>query len=263
VTLTRAARLYIALVIAAIASFGLPLYLYPMGAPSYWAWTVAVPRTAMLIGSIYFVSTLYYIYLYRQTEWLRVELSLRSLFVVAAWLLVAAMFHWTSFYPYRPLALAWLAAYYLPLFFLPILFRLQQEQFGDPVPPPPWIGAGWRLFLRLRALAFALLALALFVEAPALTATWPWPIETVNLRMLSGQLAVFGAFAGVAMKEGAWQRLRPFMIVTAMLGLAHLPAYLPVFGPYSWTSPLSLFPVLVPLEWLATSLALLAAHRGR
>ena len=262
VSVTRVARLYIALVIAAIASFGLPLYLYPAGASGYWAWTVAVPRTAMLIGSIYFVSTLYYCYLYRQQEWLRVEMSLRSLFVVAAWLLVAAMFHWSSFYSYRVLALVWLASYYLPLFFLPILFRLQREQFG-PIEDAGGrrIGPAWRRLLLARAAVWALLAIALFVGAPELAADWPWPIEPVNLRMFIGQVALFGAFAGLAMKEGSWRRLRPFMIITAMMGLAHLPAYLLPLGGYDRASPFALPLVLMPLEWLATSLGMLVAHR--
>jgi len=262
-TVPRAVRIYIGLVIGAIASFGVPLYLYPTGAPSYWAWTVAEPRTAMLVGSIYFVSTIFYLFLYRERDWLRVEMSLRSLFVVAAWLLVAAMFHWESFYPYRPLALVWLASYYLPLFFLPILFRLQREQFGATEAAAGLrIGPAWRGLLRLRAAIFALLAIAMFVRAPELAPLWPWPIEPVNVRMLSGQVALFGAFAGLAMKEGAWRRLQPFMIITAMMGLAHLPAYVLPLGGYDRSSPLALFPVLVPLEWLVTSVALLAAHRS-
>ncbi len=263
-SVTRAARIYIGLVILAIASFGLPLYLYPAGAAGYWAWTVAEPRTAMLIGSIYFVSSIFYVLLYRQRDWLRVEMSLRSLFVVAAWLLLAAMFHWNSFYPYRPLALVWLASYYLPLFFLPILFRLQREQFGvvdDPVGPR--IHGTWRTWLWARAAVSLPLAIGLFVMAPQAAAIWPWPIETVNVRMLSGQVALFGAFAGLAMKEGAWRRLQPFMIITAMMGLAHLPAYLLPLGGYDWAAPLAWPLILMPLEWLGTSLGMLLAHRAR
>jgi hypothetical protein len=263
-TVTLAARVYIALVIAAIASFGLPLYLYPSGAARYWAWTVGEPRTAMLIGSIYFVSTIYYMFLFRQTDWLRLTMSLRSLFVVAAWLLVAAMFHWDSFYPYRPLTLIWLGAYYLPLFFLPILFRLQRERFGEISDHGGRrIAPAWRVWLRARGAAYALAAVALFAAAPAAAASWPWPIEPVNTRMLSGQLAVFGAFQAFDLTDGSWRRLHPFMMITAMMGVAHLPALLLPIGGYDWSAPLATAVLLAPLEWLATSVGLLAAYRSR
>lgn len=263
-TVARATRVYIGLVIAAIASFGLPLYLYPAGAPRYWAWTIAEPRTAMLIGSIYFVSSIYYVFLFRQRDWLRIEMSLRSLFVVAAWLLVAAMVHWNRFYPYRPLTLVWLASYYLPLFLLPILFGLQRARFGRiDMAADRRIGPGWRAWLRTREIVWITAAIFLFIRAPDFAGVWPWPIEPVNLSMFSGQVALFGAFAGAGMKEGSWRRLQPFMAITAMMGLAHLPAYVLPLGGYDWQSPFALPLILMPIEWLATSVGMSLVYRQR
>ena len=144
-TVARETRFLIWLTIAVIAPFGFLLYLYPSGAGDYWAWEVAQPRTAMLVGSIYFATSIYYVLLSRQRDWLLLQSSLRSLFVVAAWLLVAAMFHWQSFFPYRIMTLLWLVTYYLPLMAFPILNRLQAERGGNAEKPAGrQVTSGWR-----------------------------------------------------------------------------------------------------------------------
>ena len=263
-SVTRTARVYIVLVIVAIAPFGLLLDLYPSGAPGYWAWTVSEPRTAMLIGSIYFVSTIYYVILFRQRDWLRIEMSLRSLFIFAGWLLVAAMFHWDTFFPYRATTLAWLVASYLPLFFVPILFRLQAERSGvDDDAGGVRIARGWQVWLRARGVVYLIGALALFAMAPVVASSWPWPLEPVNARMLSGQVALFGGFQGFAMREGSWRRMQLFMLITGMMGVAHLVALTLPLGGYDWAKPLAMPVMLMPLEWVGTSVGMFLAHRAR
>lgn len=262
-TVTRETRFLIWLLIAVLAPVGLLLYLYPGGAQNYWAWEIAQPRTAVLVGSIYFASTFYYLVLTRQREWLLLQNSLRYLFVFAAWLLVAAMFHWQSFFPYRILTLIWLVLYYLPLMAFPILNRLQAERFGNPDDDLEgrYIASGWRAWLIVRAAIYGPAAILIFIFAPEVSAAWPWPIEPVNLRMFSGQIAVFGACQALAMQDGFWQRIRFFMLLTAMLATAHLVGLI-----LSGTSYVSSIPagVLLPLmfvEWLATSLAMRWTYR--
>jgi hypothetical protein len=90
-TVARETRFLIWLTIAVIAPFGVILYLYPSSAGDNWAWEIAQPRTAMLVGAIYFATSLYYVLLSRQREWLLLQAAcarcLRQLL-----LLVAAMF---------------------------------------------------------------------------------------------------------------------------------------------------------------------------
>jgi len=262
-TITTATRFFLVLVIVAIASFGLPLYLFPTHAADYWAWTVAEPRTAMLIGSVYFVPTIHYTLLMREREWLLVQTTLRSLFVVAAYLLVVAMFHWETFYPWRPLTLSWLFSYYLPLLFLPILFRLQTERFGVAEDAGGRrITPAWHAWLKVRAVAYAAAALAMCAMTPRVLELWPWPIEPVNLRMFSGQVAMFGALPVFVFLDGSWNRMKLFMRLTAMMAVAHLLLFnLPV-GPYDWTRPLAVPLMLMSVEWLATTTGMWLTHRG-
>src|SRR6185436_5769565 len=171
-------------------------------------------------GSVYFVPTIHYALLLRERQWISVETTLRSLFVVAAWLLVVAMFHWSAFYPWRVLTLNWLFSYYLPLLFLPILFRLQRERFGyDADIGGVRIGSRWKTWLRVRAVLYAAAVVWMLVATPRVIDAWPWSIEPVNVRMFSGQIAMFGAFPAYAILDGSWRRLRLFIRLTAMMAV--------------------------------------------
>lgn len=262
-TISGATRGFLYLVIAAIASFGLPLYLFPSGAGGYWAWTVADPRTAMLIGSVYFVPTIHYSLLLREREWIGVETTLRSLFVVAGYLLVVAMVHWDTFYPWRLLTLSWLFSYYLPLLFLPILFRLQQERFGvDKDIGGRRIAPAWRAWLRTRAVIYFVLVVVMLMATPRVIAMWPWSIETVNARMFSGQVAMFGVFPAYAILDGSWRRYKLFMRLTGMMAVGHLVLLNAPVGAYDWSRTLAVPLMLMPVEWLVTSVGLWLSNRG-
>lgn len=259
---TRETRFFLWLAISVIAPFSLILYVVPSLAKDYWAWEITQPRTAMLVGSIYLASTLAYLVLLRQRIWSLVAINLRSLFVVSAWLLVAAMFHWQVFFPYRIMTLPWLITYYLPLFAVPILTRLQAGRAQGPEEiEGRRITRGWRAWLVLRAAIYGPAAILIFLFAPAVSAAWPWPIEPVNLRMFAGQIAVFGAYQALEIGDGAWPRMRQFMRPMAILATAHLVGLIVGGTPYVSSIPAGILLPLMFVEWLATSLALLWTYR--
>ena len=259
-TVTRETRFLLWLVIVVIAPYGFFLYFYPGGAGNYWAWEISQPRTAVLIGAIYLAATFDYILLTRQKEWLLVRSTLFSLFLVAAWLLVAAMLHWNSFYPYRFFTINWLAAYYFPLFTVPLVFRIQDERFRENL-QGDHLSQGWRTWLLIRGAVYAVVAILIFVFADNVSTLWPWAIEPVNLRMFSGQIFVFGAFHAYAMRDGLWRRLKFLMLLAGLLALTHLIGLVITGGPYNWSSPIGILLPLMFVEWLMTSLALWRAYK--
>jgi hypothetical protein len=262
-TIAPQTRVYVWLLVGVLACWGLPLCLYPQGAVNYWAWQAVNPRSALLVGAIYFVSALYYIVLARQREWLQIRTCLKSLFVIASWLLAVAMVDWRSFYPYRPQTMLWLTTYYLPLFALPIIFRLQRERFGvDPIDGVR-IARGWRVWLHVRAAVYAAAALNAFVFATALARVWPWAIEPVNARMFSGQLALFGVFPAAAVEDGLWRRLRHLFAIGGLLGVAQLVGLATTGGPYDWSTTVGWALPIVFVEWVVTSGGLWLAYGRR
>lgn len=259
-TVTREARFLLWLVIIVDASYGLFLYFYPSGAGNYWAWEIGQPRTAVLIGSIYLIATLHYFFLTRQKEWLLIRSTLISLFLVAAWLLVAAMIHWDSFFSYRFFTLNWLVSYYFPLFAVPLVFRLQNERFGENL-QGEHLSQGWRTWLLIRGAIYAIVAILIFIFAANVSTRWPWPIEPVNLRMFSGQIFVFGAFSAYAMRDGLWRRIKFLMLLSGLLALTHLLGLAITGGPYNWSGPSGILLPLMFVEWLATASALWRTYK--
>lgn len=262
-TIAPATRGFIVMVIFVIASYGILLCLFPGIAGNYWAWTVAEPRTSLLIGCLYLVPVIHYSLLLREREWIKLTTTLRSLFLISAWLTVVAMFWWSSFYPWRPFTLVWLFSYYLPLFFVPVAFRLQTERFGPTDGASgPRIALVWRGWLKTRAVVYGLVAIALFARAPAIAPWWPWPIEPVNIAMFSGQIAMFAVLPAFVIQDGSWRRLKPFLRFISLMAVSYLVLLTLPLGAYDWNRPLALPLMLMPVEWLATTLGLYFTHRG-
>jgi hypothetical protein len=259
-TVTREARFLLWLVIIVDASYGLFLYFYPSGAGNYWAWEIGQPRTAVLIGSIYLIATLHYFLLTRQKEWLLIRSTLISLFLVAAWLLVAAMIHWDAFYPYRFYTLNWLVSYYFTLFAVPLVFRIQGERFRENL-QGEHLSQGWRTWLLIRGAIYTVAAILIFIFADSVSVLWPWPIEPVNLRMFSGQIFVFGALAAYLMGDGLWPRIKFLMLLSGLLALTHLVGLVITGSPYSWSSPLGILLPVMFVEWLATTAMLWRVYK--
>ena len=89
-------------ILAVIGPFGLLLYLLPSATSIYWAWNISDPRSAILIGSAYAGATVYYVLLFRASDWLQVRYGLGGLIVFSLALLAATAVHWQVFK--RPLS---------------------------------------------------------------------------------------------------------------------------------------------------------------
>lgn len=262
-TLSPEARAFFWMVLGAIVPLGALLYFTPGAASRHWAWEIASPRSAMLVGGIYVAATLYYLLLLRQREWISVQSSLAGLVLFSLWLLAAAARHWERFHPYRPLTLIWLMAYYLPPLCVPILAQLQRERFGPACAEEgERISMAWRAWLWLRGIVYLAVAVGVYVFAEALAPAWPWPIEAIDLRMFSGQVVAFGAYPAAAAGEGAWPRIRLAMVFTVLLAMVQLVGLALGPGPYRGRSPAGILLPALFAEWLLTASALLAAYRS-
>jgi hypothetical protein len=92
-------------ILAVIVPFGLLLYVLPSATLTYWAWNIANPRSAILIGSAYVAATVYYILVLRENDWLQVRYGLGGLNIFSLALLVATAMHWERFKAYHPTTL--------------------------------------------------------------------------------------------------------------------------------------------------------------
>ena len=187
IRLTAATRSLLWLILAVIVPLGVVLYFFPNRTDTLWMWTARDPRSAMLIGALYLAATVYYLVALHEDDWLQTQGGLEGVFIISVVLLMAVMWHWPEIRPYHPTTLLWLAAYYAPLFLIPITWRLQTERLGRPVANDAILSPLWRTWLITRSGFYLLVTVIGFFFASQVSALWPWPISPLELRMFVGQ----------------------------------------------------------------------------
>ena len=249
--------------IGVIVSLAILLVLFPRHTAVYWMWTMRDPRSAILVGTVYVGATVYYLLALRSDDWLETQAGLEGIFTVSAVLLFAVVLHWDVVRPWHLMTLIWLPAYYVPLFFVPYLFRLEGGWARLPRSDQAQIPRAAAVWLTVRGFLYAALAAAGFVFAGALTRAWPWAIDPVEARMFLGQPATF-ILSGLAVLRGnlLWRRHRLPLLYLGSLGVVQLAGLLVLRTPYRWASLLGVLLLLMVSEWIITPLVILGRKRG-
>ncbi len=238
------------------------LVLFSRHTVAYWMWGMRDPRSAILVGTVYVGATVYYLLAVRSDDWLETQAGLEGIFTVSAVLLLAVVLHWDVVRPWHLMTLIWMPAYYVPLFFVPYLFRLEGGWARLPRRDQVHISRAAAVWLAARGFLYAAAAAAGFIFAGALTRAWPWPIDPVEVRMFLGQPATF-ILSALAVARGnlLWRRHRLALIYLGSLGIVQLAGLLALRTPYHWASPLGVLLPLMFLEWIITPLVILSRQR--
>jgi hypothetical protein len=224
-------------------------------------WGMRDPHSAVLVGAVYAGATVYYVLAALSDDWMEAQAGLEGIFTVSAVLLLAVVLHWSIVRPWHLMTLIWMPAYYVPLFFVPYVFRLEggwarrsdTDATGLSGPAARWLAA--------RGLFYGVLAAAGFVLADPLARAWPWTIDAVEVRMFLGQPATF-VLATLAVRRGnlLWRRHRLALLYLGALGVVQLAGLALVRTPYRWASPLGAALPLMFGEWVITALLVLAGR---
>ncbi len=257
-------RRFLGATIGIVAPLATLLVLFPRHTALTWMWPVRDPRSAVLVGAVYAGATIYYWLALRSDDWLEAQAGLEGIFVVSAVLLLAVILHWSTVRPWHLMTLVWLPAYYVPLLFVPYLFRLERGWARLPGGAQVQISRAAAVWLTARGVLYTISAAAGFIFAGPLARAWPWAIDPVEVRMFLGQPATF-ILPGLAVLRGnpLWRRHRLPLVYLASLGVVQLAALLVLRTPYRWASPLGvIFPLLLA-EWIVTPLVIFSAQRRR
>jgi hypothetical protein len=241
--------------IGVVAPLAILLVLFPRHTTVHWMWVMRDPRSAILVGAVYVGAAVYYWLAVQSDDWLETQAGLEGIFTVSAVLLLAVIVHWDVVRPWHLMTLIWMPAYYVPLLFVPYLFRLEggwaRPGGGDRLEIPR-AAAAW---LTARGFCYAALAAGGFVFADALSGAWPWAIDPVEVRMFLGQPATF-ILSGLAVLRGnrLWRRHKLALLYLGSLGVVQLAALLVLPTPYRWASPLGVLLPAMFAEWIVTPL---------
>ena len=197
---------------------GVILYVFPSRTGRLWAWEMAPPLTALVVGGGYLAGATFFARAFRSTRWHELGVTFLAATVLSGLLLVATVLHWESFAHEHPSFWAWAVLYVAAPLWLPVLwFRNRRHDPGDAVNTPLVPLRIRRLVGGLGALQ-ALFALAIFVHPPLAMAWWPWTLSPLTARTV-GSFCAFVAVVWLAFWwEPRWSALR-LHVESAVLGL--------------------------------------------
>ena len=201
-----------------VAAFAV-LYPVPGDTDRLFAWHIASPLTAMLLGSAYLGGAYFFVRAARATVWHTIKGGFVPVGIFATLLGVATVLHWQVFNHRHVAFWLWVLLYFTtPLLIFGVWLYNRRDE------PPP--AADEVLLPRvaaqvIRGMGVAAVATgALLFLMPATTARWwPWPVTPLTARVL-GAILCLGAAGVAAPADRRWSTIRlPVQVALIMLVL--------------------------------------------
>ncbi|MBP6786249.1 MAG: hypothetical protein KA170_01570 [Candidatus Promineofilum sp.] len=223
------------------------LYIAPQSTSRLFAWEIASPLTAALMGAGYLGGAYFFGRVLTGQGWHHVGVGFPSVAVLTLVLLAATLLHWDTFDPGHWPFQVWLVIYALTPILVPIVWwRNQPADPGTPetgdVPLPPAVSR----FMVAAGILLLLGAAFLFLRPAAAVALWPWPLTPLTARVVAGWGAVLAVGALMLGRERRWSAWRiPFqsILLWQLLMAAAFVLRRPAFGPAGLFSWFTLFTV--------------------
>lgn len=234
-------RLTAAAVIPFLVAAFILLYPRPAATAGLFAWTIASPLTAALMGAGYLGGAYFFGRVLAERRWHRVGGGFPPVAVFTLFMLAATLLHWDTFDPGHWPFWVWLVLYVATPVLVTVVWR--QNRRRDPGTPEPGDAllspAAGGVMIAAGALLVAL-ALTMFALPDAAAARWPWPLTPLTARVLAGWLALLGVGALTLRAERRWSAwripLQSIMLWQALLAVAfllHREGFGPG-GPLNW-----------------------------
>ncbi len=246
------------LVVAAglVFTLGTILYLGSGATDRFFAWTIAVPLTAAMLGVGYLSSGLSEIVAARTPVWANARLAgvpvlIFSVITLAVTVIHRDLFHFGPGHPAtaRLVAWAWLVVYLaFPAAMTAALIGQRRVAGADP-PRLHRLSRGWKLGLGVASGALAGPGAILLLAPTLMARVWPWPLTPLTARALGA----WGIGLGVGLAQGIWEddwhRLRVAAPIYPIFGALGLITLLRYAGSVHWARPAAwiLLTVLVGL----------------
>jgi hypothetical protein len=167
---------------------------------TYWAWTIALPISAIFIGASFLATAVLFAWGLQQREWIRVRAVVSGGPFVTVGLLVATLHHVDEFH--GAVGVIWVQAYVfaVPAFFGALIHQLAIPGRDRPVSErlPSWL----RLALGAQAVAMIVWGVLLFAQPSQAGDVWPWPLTPLAAEAIAAWLLGIGGSAAYISLRG-------------------------------------------------------------
>ena len=258
-------------IIAPLTRFllGLPVFVLPTQTDQYFAWTIAVPLTAVFLGACYWASAALALIASRRPLWVQTRISMAVALVFAPLVTAATFIHLDQFHTDKPIGIIWVVAYGIyPVMLFMVMRRQLKEPGGDPPraePLAPWV----RLLLYAQAVVLIPLGIALFAlpgefaADGSLSGLWPWPLTELTSQICGAWVLALGVFSGGIALENEGNRVAPFLASFGLLGLLQAIGLVREGSDMQWSEPGAyVFVGYLATTFILSAYGLLVARRA-
>jgi hypothetical protein len=216
---------------AAAAWFAVWMLFFPQFVPTHFAWDVQPRFAQAFIGAGYIFRTVFFLYVAREPNWLRLRWMVWGNLAFTGALLLASYWHidqflWPQFVP--PTAHIWLILYVFEpvamLYLIPRgIFRAETPLVAGPLHPL------FRKFLILVAGLLLMHGLLLVINPEFAALRWPWELNPLDARIIAAWFLGWSVWSGTMAFARDWAEIRAAAALFVVNGVA-LTAVSLVFG---------------------------------
>jgi hypothetical protein len=207
-------RVLAAVLLPFLAVASVLLYLLPTRTDSLFAWTIAPPFTAMLLGCAYIGGIRYFVGVLRARSWHRIWTGMPAVLGFASLACAATFLHFDRFHFARLdfgrlASITWLVLYVTTPVLILILIVLNAPR--DPRTPEDGdlvIPSGMRVLLGVVGVAAVATGVALFVAPVAMASIWAWPLTPLTARVTGGVIVLPGLVNVLLLVDARWSAFR-------------------------------------------------------
>jgi hypothetical protein len=221
---------------------GVQTFVFAERTDRVFAWTIASPLTAAMIGSFYWAAAATALLSARRREWANARVGLPGVTAFVVLTTLATLLHLETFHLHETggpaiAAWVWLVVYLLEPFLLAAAWWQQSRTLGvDPMPRAP-LPAWVRLLVGVQAVVALVAGAALFVAPAEVAKVWPWGLTPLAARALAAWLVGYGGVALVAWREGDRERVVPGLAGSVALASFAGISFLRYGEEVAWSRP--------------------------
>jgi hypothetical protein len=183
--LTRAVAGFLVLILADAAQL---LAFYPDRTDTLWAWTIAPPLTAMLLGSAYVAGGYFFARVLFGAPWERVAAGFPPVMLFVWMAAIATALHLDRFHDDSLPFAAWAALYVVTPIGVPLLYLHNRRPLAGPA-----LARGTRLALGGVGVVIVAACLVLFAAPDLGIDNWPYTLTPLTARITAAVLALYGS----------------------------------------------------------------------
>jgi hypothetical protein len=235
-------RVVAAVIVPALVTAFIMLYLFPARTEQLFAWPVRPEMTSMMLGATYLGGAYFFARVGLAERWHHVSLGILPVAVLCVILGLATWWHWDRFTHDHVSFWLWVLLYFGLPFVLPAVLWLNERSGGRAKT------GGEVMLPRSYRVAFAVfgavltgVGLVLLVSPATMIDFWPWTLTPLTARVMSAMFTLTGLIGVSIAVDGRWSASRYILQAQLVAVTFFLLAVLRARGEWDWSRAVSWF----------------------